>query len=118
MPNYPDQKNFNGQILHSTQYKDPNLVKGRDVVIVGDVNPGSEIIAAGDVIVWGRLRGLVHAGAMGDETAAICALELTPTQLRIADQIAVAPDQRGSVVPERAAIRAGQIVAQSWQSKQ
>src|SRR5690606_23505739 len=63
-----------------------------DVVIVGDVNPGAEIIAGGSVIVWGRLRGMVHAGAYGDHTALICALELSPTQLRIADQIAVAPE--------------------------
>lgn len=88
------------------------------VVIVGDVNPGAEVIAAGDVIVWGRLRGMVHAGALGDATAVICALELTPTQLRIADQIAIPPRERPSrSVPEQAAIQAGQIVAQPWQAR-
>ena len=86
------------------------------MVIIGDVNPGAEIVASGDVIVWGRLRGLVHAGALGDETAVICALELTPTQLRIADQIAISPDEkRGKAIPEQAAIRSGQIVAEMWQ---
>ncbi|TMC53708.1 MAG: hypothetical protein E6J26_08725, partial [Chloroflexi bacterium] len=53
------------------------------VIIVGDVNPGAEVIAAGDVIVWGKLRGLVHAGAMGDNGAIVCALLFEPTQLRI-----------------------------------
>lgn len=87
------------------------------VIVVGDVNPGAEIIAAGDVIVWGRLRGLVHAGALGDSAAVICALELTPTQLRIADQIAIPPDdKRRQPAPEIAAIRDGQIVAEPWRS--
>ena len=85
------------------------------VVILGDVNPGAEIIAGGDVIVWGRLRGMVHAGALGDETAVICALSLTPTQLRIADKIAIAPDEKGhKPTPEQAAVRDGSIVAESW----
>ena len=84
------------------------------VVIVGDVNPGAEVMASGSVIVWGRLRGLVHAGALGDATAVICALELNPTQLRIADHIAVAPDNGPGRAPEQAAIREGQIVAEPW----
>lgn len=89
-----------------------------DVVIIGDVNPGAEIIAGGSVIVWGRLRGLVHAGAYGDHTALICALELSPTQLRIADQIAVAPEgKRKQIQPEQAAIRSGHIVAEAWPTK-
>jgi len=84
------------------------------VVILGDVNPGAEVMAAGSVIVWGRLRGLVHAGALGDATAVICALELNPTQLRIAGHIAVAPDSGPGRAPEQAAIREGQIVAEPW----
>lgn len=85
------------------------------VVVLGDVNPGAEIIATGNVVVWGRLRGLVHAGAGGDMAAVICALDLNPTQLRIADQIAVAPnDNRPAPIPEQAAIREGQIVAEPW----
>jgi septum site-determining protein MinC len=88
------------------------------VVVVGDVNPGAEIIAGGDVLVWGRLRGLVHAGAFGDASAVICALELSPTQLRIATQIAVPPaDGRREWAPEMASIRDGQIVAEPWQTR-
>jgi septum site-determining protein MinC len=88
------------------------------VVVMGDVNPGAEIIAGGDVIVWGRLRGLVHAGALGDETAIICALSLNPTQLRISDQIAISPNgSKHKPEPEKVSIRDGQIVAESWQHK-
>ena len=82
------------------------------IVVIGDVNPGAEIIAGGDVIVWGRLRGMVHAGAEGDEGAVICALDLSPTQLRIAGQIAVTPKRRGKPQPEMARIVNGQVVAE------
>lgn len=86
-----------------------------DVVIMGDVNAGAEVIAGGNVLVWGRLRGLVHAGALGDDTAVICALDLNPTQLRIADQIAIAPHEPGRAPhPEQATIKNGQVVAERW----
>jgi septum site-determining protein MinC len=86
------------------------------VVVIGDVNPGAEIFAGGDVIVWGKLRGLVHAGAYGDQTAVVCALELVPTQLRIAELISVPPGgpRDKEPVPEMASVRDGQIVAESW----
>jgi septum site-determining protein MinC len=86
------------------------------VVIVGDVNPGAEIVAGGHVIVWGRLRGTVHAGATGDEEALVCALDMAPTQLRIAGYITRSPeDRRRNPVPEIAAVRDGQIVAVPWE---
>lgn len=86
------------------------------ITLIGDVNPGAEIIAGGSVIVWGRLRGLVHAGALGNAEALICALELRPTQLRIADQIARAPETSGRLSPETARIEGGQIVVEPWES--
>lgn len=64
------------------------------VIIYGDVNPGAEVVAGGDVIVWGSLRGVVHAGASGDDTAIVCALVLSPTQLRIGQHIARPPDEQ------------------------
>lgn len=84
------------------------------VIILGDINPGAEIIAGGNIIVWGRVRGTVHAGAMGDEKAVVCALDLSPTQLRIADQIAVSPDRKNRPKPETAFLRNQQIVAENW----
>lgn len=86
------------------------------VVIMGDVNPGAEVIADGNIIVWGKLYGLVHAGADGDESAIVSALDLSPTQLRIADYITVAPppDKKRIPIPESASIKEGQIVAEPW----
>jgi septum site-determining protein MinC len=90
------------------------------VVVMGDVNPGAEIVAAGDVMVWGRLRGLVHAGASGNDNASVCALILSPTQLRIGKHIARAPDelQRTARGAEIARVREGRIVIEGWNLKE
>jgi septum site-determining protein MinC len=73
------------------------------IVVVGDVNPGAELIAAGDIVVWGTLRGVAHAGAEGDFNAAVYALRLEPTQLRIARAIAAAPGEGGTAAGSGAA---------------
>lgn len=62
------------------------------IVILGDTNPGSALLADGDVIVWGRLRGMAHAGFSGDRSRRIMALQMRPTQLRIADLMARPPE--------------------------
>jgi septum site-determining protein MinC len=89
------------------------------ITLVGDVNPGAEIIAGGSVVVWGRLRGMVHAGALGDGNAVICALELRPTQLRIGNLIARTPEEneRRNTLPEVARIDHDQerIVVEAWE---
>lgn len=84
------------------------------VTVLGDINAGAEIIAAGNVIVWGRLRGTVHAGALGDRSAIIGALELAPTQLRIADLIARPPEGSANRYPEVAFVENDQINVEAW----
>jgi septum site-determining protein MinC len=85
------------------------------VVVLGDVNPGAEIVAQGNVMVWGRLRGMVHAGSKGNRAAMICALDLSPTQLRIADEVAGSLKPRELPRPERARINEdGKLQAEFW----
>lgn len=80
------------------------------VVVLGDVNPGSSIIADGDVMVWGTLRGVVQAGASGNTRCLIMALRMEPTQIRIADFVARAPESSPSQFqPEVAYITNGGI---------
>jgi len=83
-----------------------------NVVILGDVNPGAEVIAGGNILVMGSLRGLVHAGAFGDETAVVSAYRMNPTQLRIANHITRPPDGENVDVsiPEVARIRTDKVV--------
>lgn len=61
------------------------------VIILGEINPGGIVISDGDIFVWGRLRGIAHAGASGNAKSLIMALQMEPTQLRIADSVARAP---------------------------
>jgi septum site-determining protein MinC len=85
-----------------------------NIVVVGDVNPGAELIASGDIVVFGTLRGQAHAGAQGDTTARVTAIELSPTQLRIATLIAAgeqtAPQAKSRARGEEARIEENRIV--------
>ena len=65
-----------------------------NMIVLGDVNPGAEVIATGDIIVLGVLRGVAHAGALGDASSVIIALNLVPTQLRIGHFITRPPSGR------------------------
>ncbi len=65
------------------------------IVVIGDVNPGAQLIAGGDIIVWGKLQGAAHAGALGDVRAVICALEMSPSLVKIADAaLALRPNEQ------------------------
>jgi len=82
------------------------------VVVLGDANPGSEIIASGNIIVMGAIKGLVHAGCAGDPYSYVCALRLTPTQLRICDIITYIPEEKKNThknTPSYAYIQEGVI---------
>jgi septum site-determining protein MinC len=87
------------------------------VVVLGDVNPGAEIVAEGNVMIWGRLRGTVHAGSKGNRKALVCALDLSPMQLRIAGEVSGALKLKpgGQPRPERALINGdGRLQTEFW----
>ena len=85
------------------------------VIVLGDVNPGAEIVAGGDIIVWGVLRGMVHAGYPDNEQALVCALQLAPVQLRVAHLLSRPPEGMDvQQLPEVATIRNGRIVVETW----
>jgi len=92
------------------------------VVILGDVNPGSEIVAGGDVIVMGALRGVVHAGHGGNADAIVWARPIASAQIRIGDAVARAPEGSslstmrkldGHEVAEMARLQEGTIVIEA-----
>jgi septum site-determining protein MinC len=87
----PERENCAPVIVRNTCRSGVRVVSPSDCVVLGDVNPGAEIIAEGDVVVFGALRGLAHAGATGERTARIWALSIQPNQIRIADLVAVPP---------------------------
>lgn len=106
---------YGGVMLRRTLRSGRTIHSDGHVVIFGDVNPGAQIFAVGDVIIWGKLRGTVHAGIEGDETVVVCALDMMPTQLRIAHHIVTSPkDKRRKSRPEVAMIRDNQIIVEAW----
>jgi septum site-determining protein MinC len=86
-----------------------------NLVVFGDVNPGAELIAAGDILVMGVLRGVAHAGVSDNSAAIIAALSLKPTQLRIGHFISRSPEfqEKHDSGPEIARVDAEQIVIDS-----
>lgn len=112
----PEERGTDGVLIKRTLRNGRTVHSDGHVVVIGDVNAGAVIVAAGDVVVWGHLRGTVHAGAKGDETAVVCALYLAPTQLRIAGHITISPeDRRRKPKPEKALVRNGRIEAVAWE---
>jgi septum site-determining protein MinC len=96
----PQKENDVPVIVRNTCRSGVRIVSPSDCVVLGDVNPGAEIIAARDVVVFGTLRGIAHAGAGGDRLSRIWALSIEPSQIRIADLVAV-PPRGGKPTPKR-----------------
>jgi len=86
------------------------------LIVFGDVNPGAELIAGGDIIVMGVLRGVAHAGVPDNIAAIIAALSLKPTQLRIGHFISRSPEfqDKHDSGPEIARVDTEQIVVDSF----
>ncbi len=86
------------------------------VLIIGDVNPGAEVIAGGDIVVWGRLKGTAYAGAPDDPTRRIYALAMEPTLLRIGPYLGRPPeeDEASPHRPEVAMVQDERIVVEPW----
>ncbi len=82
-----------------------------DIVVLGDVNPGAEIIAGGSIAIFGTLRGLAHAGAGGREDVCVAALYMRPKQLRLSGRVVMPDDKRkDSVVGEIAQLVNDRVV--------
>jgi len=107
MPHYDDT----GLICKHIRSGQKRFAQG-NIVVLGDINPGAEVVAGGNILVMGSLRGMAHAGVFGDESAVVAAYRLNPTQLRIAAHITRPPDgeKYGTAYPEVARIRDGRVV--------
>ena len=82
-----------------------------DLLILGDVNPGAMVSAEGNIIIWGKLLGIAHAGSKGNSLATISALQLRPVQLRIASKFARGPKEKTQFgLAEQAKINSEEII--------
>jgi len=113
---YSNQPGASAILIRRTLRSGQRVVHPGDVTLIGDVNPGAEIVAGGSIVVWGKLRGTAHAGASGDDGAVVCALSLYPTQLRIGNYITRSPEGNPTPVrmPEIASVQGEKIVAEPW----
>ena len=99
--------NFHQGTVRSGEY----LESPGDLLILGDVNPGAKVSAEGNIIIWGRLLGIAHAGSEGNSEATISALQLRPVQLRIAKKVARGPKEKPQLgLAEQARIDSEEII--------
>lgn len=82
------------EFIFETVRSGMNIDYEGNIIIIGDVNPGAVVAASGNIIVLGRLRGMAHAGSFGNTDAFVLAQKMAPIQLRIADRIAISPDEK------------------------
>ena len=100
-----------------------NIVYDGDIVVMKDMNPGSQLTSIRDIVIMGKIEGFVHAGANGNDRAYIVGNCLCPKVLQIADNIAEAPDDDESnqeikeISPEIAFVSEGRIVIESYLPK-
>ena len=85
---------------------------GGDILVLGDVNKDAEVVAVGNIIVMGTLRGIAIAGALGDESAVVVAERMEPQQIRIGKKIAISEESErvSPGYPEVARVEDGMIV--------
>lgn len=83
-----------------------------DLIVVGDVNPGATVAAAGDILVFGRLRGTAHAGQPHDVSKAVYALTFIPQQVRIGSLLAIG--EGAGKDPEFAHVEDGHVLVEAW----
>ncbi|UZD43092.1 septum site-determining protein MinC [Selenomonas sputigena] len=106
-----DKKDVQMLVVNRTLRGGQEVQSQGSVLVLGNVNPGAQVIAGGSIDIRGTCRGIVHAGAYGDRDAIIIADHLMPVQIRIADVIAQSPEQyEKPELAERASVQDGRIV--------
>ncbi len=86
----------------------------KHLVITGDVNPGAEILAGGDILVLGKLSGKVHAGYPDNEDAIVFSLAFNPSHVKIGTISAAGSDEGGGSGPEFASVEDQAIVVKDY----
>jgi septum site-determining protein MinC len=88
-PSYLQSQRDTALLVKSTCRSGKIIRHQGDVVVLGDVNPGAEVVASGDIAVFGCLRGFAHAGSEGDTKATIVALSLGSPRLQIGPHVGI-----------------------------
>lgn len=86
-----------GQFYKGTLRSGQQLESETSLIVLGDVNPGAKVIAKGNIVVLGALKGTAYAGADGDSTCFVAALDMNPMQIKIGDYIGRSADRKEPV---------------------
>ena len=90
---YQDVADNTGEFYKGTLRSGQVLKCDTSIVIIGDVNPGAKIIAKGNIVILGSLKGNAYAGAAGDESCFVTALDMDPVQIKIGNVIGRSADR-------------------------
>lgn len=93
-----------GQSVHARKH----------LIVMGDVNPGCELVAGGDILVFGSLGGMAAAGQPDNLDAVILALDFRPLQIKIGTVVAAGLPAQGQGTPEIAHVEDGGIVVDEY----
>lgn len=91
-----EQKEDSSYFYKGTLRSGQQIESETSMIVLGDVNPGAKVIAKGNIIVLGSLKGIAYAGAAGDDTCIVAALEMDPVQIKIGDVIGRSADKKSS----------------------
>ena len=83
-----------GQFYKGTLRSGQQIESETSMVVLGDVNPGAKVIAKGNIVILGALKGSAYAGANGDSGCFVAALEMDPVQIKIGDYIGRSADKK------------------------
>lgn len=118
-PPLPAANSDNDLFIHRNLRSGQKIHSEGSVVVWGDVHESAEIVAAGDIIVLGKLAGIAHAGCYGDINAIVFALNLCPSQIRIGNRISRASGNDSSRnIPEVACCDFGSIVIKEYNPRE
>ncbi len=114
----------NAEFYHGNIRSGQELICSNGVIICGDVHPGGTIVAAGNVVVLGSLKGTAIAGSQGNVDAFVVALSMDPVQIQIGDVLArntdrdnIASIQKNNYDPQIATVYEQRILIESLREK-
>ncbi len=86
----------------------------KHLFILGDVNPGAEITAGGDIMVMGSLCGAVLAGQPENEDAIVLALDFRPSLVQIGGYVAAGESGSKGKSAEYAHVDNGIVIVEDY----
>ena len=85
LPLIPEQVGLPALYIPGSVRNGRRVYSRGQLVVAGDVEEGAQLMAAGDILIWGRLMGEAHAGIDNDGQAAVRALAFFTEHIHIGD---------------------------------